>query len=84
MKLPVLGRKGITFDEMPRPRGLALQAGNPDHPPPRSAAIKALTERVAPRREDLPASVGGRPMAGHVMVWRCHSGTRAEVAAFAL
>lgn len=84
MKLPALDRKEITFEVMPRPRGLTLLIDDPDHPARLSAAIKALTERVAKRREDLPASVGGRPMAGDVMVWRCRSGTRAEVAAFAL
>ncbi|SEC75831.1 hypothetical protein [Rhodobacter sp. 24-YEA-8] len=54
MKLPVLDRKGTTFDVMPRPRGLTLLVDDPDHPARLSAAIKALTERVALRREDLP------------------------------
>ncbi|MCL4065948.1 hypothetical protein M3484_05145 [Pseudomonas sp. GX19020] len=84
MKLPVPGWKGITFDVIPRPRSLTLLVGGPDHPARLSAAIKALTERVALRREDLPASVGGRPLAGEMMVWRCRLGTRAKVAAFAL
>lgn len=84
VNLPVPDSKGIALNVRPGPRVLALQVEDPDDPAQLSAAIKALTERVAQRREKLPDPMSGRPMAGHVMVWRDRPGTRAEVAAFVL